>query len=77
MKQFQWLMAVIAFILCLAAPDMAAAQDNNTKLSAEQLDQLVAPVALYPDSLLAQVLMASTYPLEVVEAARWIRPSTM
>ena len=37
----------------------------------EELEQLVAPVALYPDPLLAQVLMASTYPLEIVEAARW------
>ncbi|TAL91832.1 MAG: DUF3300 domain-containing protein [Candidimonas sp.] len=40
-------------------------------LSPPQLEQLVAPVALYPDSLLSQVLMASTYPLEVVDAARW------
>ena len=37
----------------------------------EELEQLVAPIALYPDALVAQVLMASTYPLEVVEAARW------
>jgi uncharacterized membrane protein YgcG len=37
----------------------------------EELDQLLAPIALYPDDLLAQVLMASTYPLEVIEAARW------
>jgi hypothetical protein len=36
-----------------------------------RLEQLVAPIALYPDPLLAQILMASTYPLEVVEAARW------
>jgi hypothetical protein len=41
-------------------------------LSEAQLDQLVAPIALYPDPLLAQILMASTYPLEVVEAARWV-----
>ncbi len=41
-------------------------------LSHEQLDQLVAPIALYPDQLLGQILMASTYPLEVVEAARWV-----
>jgi hypothetical protein len=41
--------------------------------SAAQIEQLVAPIALYPDSLLSQVLMASTYPLEVVEAARWSR----
>ena len=38
----------------------------------EELEQLVAPVALYPDALLAQIFMASTYPLEVVEAARWV-----
>jgi hypothetical protein len=43
------------------------------KLGAAQLDQLVAPIALYPDPLLGQVLMASTYPIEVVEAARWAR----
>jgi hypothetical protein len=37
----------------------------------EQLDQMLAPIALYPDPLLAQVLMASTYPGEVTEAAAW------
>jgi hypothetical protein len=37
----------------------------------EELDQMLAPVALYPDSLLSQVLMASTYPIEIVEAERW------
>ncbi len=42
-------------------------------LTAARLDQIIAPVALYPDPLLSQVLMASTYPLEVVEAARWTR----
>ena len=41
-------------------------------LSSEQLDVLLAPIALYPDSLLSQVLVASTYPLEVVEAAQWL-----
>lgn len=41
-------------------------------LSNAQLDALVAPIALYPDDLLAQVLMASTYPLEVVQADRWV-----
>ncbi len=39
----------------------------------QDLDQLLAPIALYPDNLLAQILMASTYPLEVVLAARWLR----
>lgn len=38
----------------------------------EQLDALLAPIALYPDPLLTQILMASTYPLQIVEAARWM-----
>jgi DNA segregation ATPase FtsK/SpoIIIE-like protein len=38
-----------------------------------ELDQMLAPIALYPDALLSQVLMAATYPIEVVEAARWTR----
>ena len=41
--------------------------------SQEQLDQLLAPVALYPDDLLTQLLMASTYPLEVVKANSWVK----
>jgi hypothetical protein len=40
------------------------------------LDQLVAPIALYPDALVAQVLAASSYPAEVVEAARWMRQNS-
>jgi Protein of unknown function (DUF3300) len=55
-----------------AATKQAATQQAATKLSPAELDQLLAPVALYPDQLLDQVLMASTYPLEVVEAARWV-----
>ena len=54
-----------------AAPAMAPAPAQDL-LKAEQLDQLLAPIALYPDNLLAQTLMASTYPLEVVEASRWV-----
>lgn len=41
--------------------------------SQQELDQMLAPIALYPDSLLTQILMASTYPLEIVQAARWSR----
>jgi len=44
---------------------------QGAPLSAEQLDQLVAPIALYPDALVAQVLGAATYPTQVVEADRW------
>lgn len=39
----------------------------------DQIEQLVAPIALYPDALIAQMLMAATYPLDVVQAARWTR----
>jgi hypothetical protein len=53
------------------APVQPAAAPAEQLLTTEQLDQLVAPIALYPDTLLAEVLMASTYPLEVVEADRW------
>jgi hypothetical protein len=45
---------------------------SNVQSSTAQLQQLVAPIALYPDSLVAQVLAASTYPAEVVEAQRWM-----
>jgi uncharacterized protein DUF3300 len=47
------------------------------KLPEGRIEQLVAPIALYPDPLLSQVLMASTYPLEVVEAARWSHDNSM
>jgi uncharacterized membrane protein YgcG len=55
------------------APMQAAPPQDQPpeKLKQEELDQLVAPIALYPDALLAQILMASTYPLEIVQAARW------
>src|SRR6267154_1026093 len=46
-------------------------QQPAEQLSPAQLDQLVAPIALYPDNLLGQILAASTYPLEIVVAARW------
>ena len=53
-----------------AAP-AAATTPSGQLLKPEQLDALVAPIALYPDTLLAEVFMASTYPLEIVQAARW------
>jgi hypothetical protein len=48
------------------APRSAQAAPGAKSFSQQELEQLVAPIALYPDALLAQVLMASTYPLEVV-----------
>jgi hypothetical protein len=53
------------------APGQAA--PPYTQQTAEQLQQLVAPIALYPDSLVAQILAASTFPEQVVEADRWVQ----
>ena len=50
-------------------PGFAAHAQDNKAFTPQQLDQMLAPIALYPDPLLAQTLMASTYPLEVVQAA--------
>src|SRR5512146_133035 len=45
-------------------------------LAPQQLDNLVAPIALYPDPLLGQVLVAATYPVELVEAQQWLQANT-
>ena len=55
------------------APKEASTSQENTKLSADQLDSLVAPVALYPDPLLSQTLVASTYPLEIIQLQQWLQ----
>lgn len=52
-------------------PASGTSPDDRQILKPEELDQILAPIALYPDSLLSQVLMATGYPLEIVEAARW------
>jgi Protein of unknown function (DUF3300) len=54
------------------APQPAGTNNQSQTLSAAQLDSLVAPIALYPDPILSQVLVASTYPLEIVAASRWL-----
>ena len=51
----------------------SATPEASVPLKPEEVEQVVAGIALYPDSLLAQVLMASTYPLEVVQAERWAK----
>ena len=60
----------LAAIVMLAMPLTAAAQDAKP-FGKEQLDQMTAPVALYPDSLLAQLFMATTYPDEFALAYQW------
>jgi uncharacterized membrane protein YgcG len=67
----------LIIILVIAAPLELPAQPagnaSPAKLSKGELSQLLAPIALYPDELVAQILMASTYPLEIVQAERWVQ----
>jgi hypothetical protein len=72
----------IALAILLLFPIHAMAQTQTPPapsasgtqlLKPQQLDQLVAPIALYPDPLLAEVLMASAYPLDIVQAERWLQ----
>ena len=62
---------VLAAVLALAAALPGWTQSEAPTFSKERLDQLLAPIALYPDSLLTQVLMASTYPAQVGQAVAW------
>src|SRR5512147_650906 len=64
---------LLAALIALAAASPSPAAHAQEGYSQQELDQMLAPIALYPDPLLSQILMASTYPLEVVEAARWSR----
>lgn len=63
----------VSLLALLVSASTASAQDNEQAFSQAELDQMLAPIALYPDSLLSQILTAATYPLDVVKAARWSR----
>src|SRR5271170_2244292 len=64
------IMVLIPFGANAQTPQAVASETQLLKPA--ELDQLVAPIALYPDSLLAEVLMASAYPLDIVQAERWL-----
>src|ERR1700682_6197612 len=64
---------IIACLLVCAVALPPAALAQAPAFNQQELDQMLAPVALYPDALLAQVLMAATYPQEVADAARWVQ----
>ena len=67
-------LALTLFLSCFALLSQAQTQTISTAppdFSRAELDQMLAPVALYPDTVLSHVLIAATYPLEVVQAARW------
>lgn len=59
-------------VLALQAPSSTPAAQESVKLPDDQLDSLVAPIALYPDPLLSQTLVASTYPLEIIQLQQWL-----
>src|SRR5689334_12733501 len=85
MRLHRWA-AFITLLLVVTAPSLraqtstaqaptqatAASAPADQLLKPEELEALVAPIALYPDTLLSQILIASTYPLEVVQADRWV-----
>jgi hypothetical protein len=64
---------VLVGFLALPGAPLSAAESAGQGFKPEEIDALVAPIALYPDSLLSQIFMASTYPVEVVEASRWAK----
>ena len=75
MKTFlKFVLASIAASFCAAALAQPAAELREPeRFTQQELDQILAPIALYPDSLLSQLLMAATYPADVEQAALWSR----
>jgi len=76
-KYINRIMALVITVIVILVPGWAQSQDNSGSSSAqnfkqEELAQMLAPIALYPDALLSQVLMAASYPFEVVEADRFL-----
>src|SRR6266498_3907593 len=67
------LASFLVMLLALPPGIMAQQPAGSPAFKPEELEQLAAPIALYPDSLVAQILMASTYPLEVVQAERFAK----
>jgi hypothetical protein len=67
------LVILLLALLCFVSVSGQAQDSDVQKLSAAEIEQSVASIALYPDELLSQVLIASTYPLEVVQADRWVQ----
>src|SRR5260370_24266182 len=78
MRSWISVLVVACFLSCshasaAAQPAAAVQGEAGRQESSEQLQQLVAPIALYPDALVAQILAASTYPTQIVEADRWMQ----
>ncbi|MBZ9612512.1 DUF3300 domain-containing protein [Rheinheimera maricola] len=72
MKKLILQLSQVLAVCMLLASQTVTAQTDDSSWSQAELDQMLAPVALYPDTVLTHVLIAATYPLEVVQAARWL-----
>jgi len=75
-KLFATLTAIATLVALLAGAAAWADEPESEAFSRERLHQLLAPIALYPDTVLTHVLIAATYPIEVVQADRWARQHT-
>jgi len=74
-RQIAALICAVAILpgdMSLLASQASQADEQAASIPPEQLDSLVAPIALYPDSLLSQTLVASTYPLEIIQLQQWL-----
>lgn len=72
-----WIIAAMLVIPVVVSAQDTGDNDESARFSKEELTQMLAPIALYPDSLTAQILMAATYPLEIVEAERWLQQNSI
>ena len=66
------LMSTTGTVVAQEAESAAAEEEVSEKIPQEKLESLVAPIALYSDDLLAQTLVASTYPLEIIQLQQWM-----
>ena len=66
-------MCAVLLVLLSLQPLRGHGQSGPPPISKEEIEPLVAPIALYPDALVAQILMDSTYPLKVVSETRWVK----
>ncbi len=75
-KIMKFLAVTFALLLAVPAGSFAQAPSGQKAFSQAELDQIMAPIALYPDDVLSQILIASTYPLEIVQADRWAKQNS-
>ncbi|HLR86960.1 MAG TPA: DUF3300 domain-containing protein, partial [Wenzhouxiangella sp.] len=73
MKKLNTLILSLTVALGMMLGGSVSAAADNELFSQGEIDAMLAPVALYPDSVLSHLLIAATYPLEVIQAARWSR----